>query len=241
MTVGERFDMALQEILGYARYGAGLSREYNVSAQAISQLKKKEKTSDLMRKIAKDKGISLPWLEFGEGEMLANKNDVSTCNQPINSTSIVNDSGSMYQKSHYVEIPYYKDVYASAGGGSDRTDGSVRSPVSFSRAFLNSYLGVYNLNGISIINAAGDSMEPTIKSGELMFVSSMELEEFKDGGIYVIMCGDVLMVKRVTYDPLTGEYTLVSDNGKVAPVKLRMDEADGCRFVGRVVGHMDRV
>ena len=66
-------------------------------------------------------------------------------------------------------------------------------------------------------------------------------QRFKDGGVYVIMCANVLLVKRVTFDPMTKEYTLISDNGKVSPVTLTIDEASDCRFVGRVVGHLDRV
>lgn len=69
MIVGERFVKAMEIACKTKRFGADLAREYKKSPQAISQLKKLEKTSDLMRRIAKDKSISLPWLEFGEGEM----------------------------------------------------------------------------------------------------------------------------------------------------------------------------
>lgn len=155
--------------------------------------------------------------------------------------SVVKEPGLQYEKTDQVSIPYHKEVYASAGGGSDNHSMANTTPLTFSKMFLNTYFGIYNLTGLSIINAAGDSMDPTIKSGELMFVSPMENEEFKDGGIYVLMCANVLLVKRVSYDPLTKEYTLKSDNGKVAPVKLTIDESNDCRFVGRVVGHLDRV
>ena len=67
------------------------------------------------------------------------------------------------------------------------------------------------------------------------------MKGFKDGGIYVIMCGSDLYVKRVWRDPLSKEYTLASDNDKVADLKLSIDESSECHFVGRVVGHLDRV
>ena len=159
----------------------------------------------------------------------------------IEKSSLVEDSGVLYGKDDQVVIPYHEEVYASAGGDAQNHSTHNTSPITFSKDFLNTFLGIYNFKGLSIINAAGDSMDPTIKSGELMFVSPMENEEFKDGGVYVLMCANVLLVKRVTYDPFTKEYTLVSDNGRVSPVTLTIDEGSDCYFIGRVVGHLDRV
>jgi len=235
MIAGERLHFALENILGYKRFGSSIAKEYGVTTQAISQLKKNSKSNDLMRKIAEDKGISLSWLEFGEGEML--KTDTSMPGM-VNEASVA--YGSRGGK-ELVNIPYHASVYASAGGGSDATSMVESSPVTFSRGFLNSFLGIYNVNGLSIINAAGDSMAPTIKSGELMFVYPMENEGFKDGGIYVVMCGGALLVKRVWLNPITQEYTLKSDSVEVDPIVMKLDEASGCHFVGRVVGHLDRV
>lgn len=140
-----------------------------------------------------------------------------------------------------VTIPYHREVYASAGGGSDATCIVETSPVTFSKTFLNSYLGIHNLKGLSIINAAGDSMKPTIRSGAMMFVYPIENEGFKDGGVYVLMCGDALLVKRVWLNPTTSTYTLRSDNETVSDMTLTIDEGSECHFVGRVVGHLDRV
>lgn len=140
-----------------------------------------------------------------------------------------------------IATPYYKNVYASAGGGSNATDMSEASPITFSKEFLTTYLGIRDFRGISIINAAGDSMQETIRSGALMFVCPMENESFKDGGIYVLMCCDALLVKRVYFNPVTKEYTLSSDSESVDDIVMNINESSECRFVGRVVGHLDRV
>ena len=178
--------------------------------------------------------INLKWVKTGEGEMINNSEIIA---------GEVNETPIPYGKEceNMVTVPYHKEVYASAGGGSDATSMVDTNPIIFSKMFLNSYLGVYDLQGLSMINAAGDSMDPTIKSGAIMFVYPMESEGFKDGSIYVLMCGDALLVKRVSLDPVTKVYTLLSDNGKVNPIELTIDEASECRFVGRVVGHLDRV
>jgi len=176
--------------------------------------------------IASKIGVEKKWLEHGDTD------------EP----SFVSDIPIAYgRKNGSVSIPYHKEVYASAGGGSDATSMVGTSPITFSKEFLNNYLGIHNLQGLSIISAAGDSMKPTIKSGELMFVYPVENEGFKDGGIYVIMCGDALLVKRVWLNPVTREYTLSSDNNTVKDQVLTMDEGSDCHFVGRVVGHLDRV
>jgi len=97
-------------------------------------------------------------------------------------------------------------------------------------------MGVSHAKGVSIINAAGDSMKPTIKSGDKMLVYPLEHESFQDGSIYVLMCGSALLVKRVWFNPVTKVYTLASDSEGVANIELTMDESSDCRFVGRVVG-----
>jgi len=248
MKAGERLDIALQKILGHKRYGAAIAKEYGVTTQAISQLKKKEKSNDLMRKIAKDKGISLSWLEFGEGDML-NGSTYSAKNMVGNIGSVgghvitgdghgvVHESPGIVYGEDEVVLPYYPETYASAGGGAfNGFDAS--SPVSISRSFLQSYFGISAAKGLHIINVVGDSMEPTLKNGEMIFVNPIENEGFRDGGVYVLMCGDTILVKRVRQHPITKEYTLISDNPAVEDITLTIDESSDCKFVGRVVGSM---
>lgn len=136
-----------------------------------------------------------------------------------------------------VTLPYYPEIYASAGGGAfNGFDAS--SPVSISRGFLQSYFGIGAAKGMHIINVVGDSMEPTLKNGEMIFVNPIENEGFRDGGVYVLMCGETILVKRVRQHPITKEYTLVSDNPEVEDITLAIDESSDCKFVGRVVGSM---
>jgi len=136
-----------------------------------------------------------------------------------------------------VILPYYPETYASAGGGAfNGFDAS--SPVSISRSFLQSYFGISAAKGLHIINVVGDSMEPTLKNGEMIFVNPIENEGFRDGGVYVLMCGDTILVKRVRQHPITKEYTLISDNPSVEDITLTIDEGSDCKFVGRVVGSM---
>ncbi len=224
---GERIAEALGKIYKTDKNSKLVAADFDEYQSNVDRLKRGGTVTKAMKKIANKKGISIDWLENGIGNMF------------VNEGMVVKDAGILY--SEMITVPYHQEVYASAGGGSDNHSMENTSPVTFSRQFLNSFLGIYNLSGLSIINAAGDSMDPTIKSGELMFVCPMKNEEFKDGGIYVLMCSNVLLVKRVTFDPLSKKHTLISDNGTVAPVTLTIDESNDCRWIGRVVGHLDRV
>lgn len=88
-------------------------------------------------------------------------------------------------KSDIVSIPYFEDVYASASI-INYDDAPVI--MDFSEDFLRTFLRISgSLLNIHIINARGNSMEPTIQSGELLFVNPMQNE----GGI---ICGCIYVV-----------------------------------------------
>ncbi len=263
MNVGDRFDFAMQNIYKHKRYGADLAREFGITTQAANQYKNKNKTTEKMREIATSKEISLSWLEFGEGEMYASSKASVVQNQSgrgnaqthgSNNTVTVGESSRkqavdqdlieelqmLRDREQLVEVPYHKDIHASAGAGSYNQSPST-TPMAFSPSFLKSHFGIDRFNGLHIINATGDSMEPTIMSGELLFVNPFENEEhqIKDGSIYVIMTTDVVMVKRVRRNPITKEMKLVSDNKEVDDILLTGDMLDECKIVGRVIGHFD--
>jgi len=254
MNVGKRFVDAMEKVYGHARFGADLAREYEVSPQAISQYKNKRKATDLMREIAKDKGISLSWLEFGEGNMLVKGKDISMIqggNGNIQtkgsknriSGGIVSDSDKLYgEEEESVTLDYYPESYASAGGGAYPYLQKSK-PMSFSKSFLEIHLGLMSYKNIFILNTTGESMEPTLKDGSLIFVNPIENEDghVRDGGVYVIMCDNTILVKRVNVNPITKSYTLISDNPAHDNITIDMFHESGCKFVGRVVGSFDRV
>jgi phage repressor protein C with HTH and peptisase S24 domain len=86
-------------------------------------------------------------------------------------------------------------------------------------------------------------MEPTLKSGSLIFVNPIENEgdTVRDGAIYVIMCGNTMLVKRIKVNPITKAYTLISDHPAHDNDTVKNWAESGCKFVGRVVGSFDRV
>jgi len=242
LTVGAKTDKEMcekVELLNYATLDTWKTRDKIPSTK--------------LRIISHSYGLNPAWLEFGEGEMYVQKSGVS---QSANGHGNVQISGSKNKvggiaseqreeggSDKMVEIPYYRDVNASAGGGAVLPSSVENGVMKFSASFLHEYLRIDNYKGIHIINATGDSMEPTIVPGELLFVNPYENEDskIKDGSIYVIVCSDTVLVKRVRMNPITKEMRLISDNRTIDDILVQGDDLDGCKIVGRVVGHFDKL
>lgn len=98
------------------------------------------------------------------------------------------------EETNVISIPYFEDTYASAGGSVINYD---EAPVimDFNEEFLRISGNIANIH---IINARGDSMEPTITNGELLFINPMKNESGIIGGcIYIISYDGDIYVKRV--------------------------------------------
>lgn len=200
--------------------------------------------------------VSKDWIYTGEGPMFIDSGSISQSingngNNQINGTNN-SISGQLVQKESsidisdeddMIDIPYLHDVVASAGGGAVIPHDIENSFIKFSSAFLKDFLRVDRFKGIHVISATGNSMEPTIVAGELLMVNPYENEEckIKDGAIYVIVCSDSVFVKRIRKNPITKEMKLISDNREVDDIIIQGDDFDGCKIIGRVVGHFDKL
>jgi phage repressor protein C with HTH and peptisase S24 domain len=180
-----------------------------------------------MKKYMSIFGISLDEMITGKGNMLLNERE---------------DKKEMNEASNLVNIPYLEDTYAAAGNGGFSYDNHP-SVMAFEASFLQSVLGISQFTNLHIINAVGDSMTPTIISGELLFINPFENENntIKDKGIYVISTPNGLLVKRIKIYPIKKMWTLISDNPKDDDIELVEEEIDSCKVIGRVVGHFDRI
>lgn len=103
------------------------------------------------------------------------------------------------------------DIYTSAGNGrfvtGDLTE--FTHAIEFDSGYFMQMFQRSHTNGLAIINVEGDSMEPTINSGDLLFVNTQK-QQYTGDGIYVFSYDDTLYVKRLQ---LAGDKLLViSDN-----------------------------
>ena len=84
-------------------------------------------------------------------------------------------------------------------------------------------------------------MEPTITSGELLFINPMQNENgIISGCIYIINYDGDLYVKRIEKNPTTKAITLFSDNKKYEPIIIQKQDLGCCHIMGRVVSHMKK-
>jgi hypothetical protein len=76
---------------------------------------------------------------------------------------------------------------------------NLRRILDFNENFLRGFLHISgDLSKVHIINAkGGDSMEPTIVNGELLFISTINAGGVISGNIYVINYGGDVFVKRL--------------------------------------------
>jgi len=131
-----------------------------------------------------------------------------------------------------VNVPLYTSTRAAAGGGAVIEAESVRL-VSFDEAMLRRELGVAPRE-LALIAAEGESMEPTIRAGELLLFDRSEHGRRPRDGIFIVRLEGSMMVKRL--QPMPGQTIAVSsENPAFQPFLIRLDEATDFEILGRVV------
>ena len=132
--------------------------------------------------------------------------------------------------SDFVGVPLLADVRAAAGAGAFVDNESVERSISFRRDWLKGK-GI-STSMLSAIHVTGDSMEPTLRNGDILLVDGSQTQP-KTDSIYVVYADHGLVVKRcgALKDNIL---TLVSDNPAIRDMSV--DLADGHNHVaGRVV------
>ncbi len=129
----------------------------------------------------------------------------------------------------FVPVPRY-DVRASAGPGALNDDENIADYLAFREDWIRKDLGT-SPDEVLCLNAIGDSMEPTIRSGDVILIDRA-IKRIADEAIYVVAIGEALLLKRV--QPLVGGVELRSDNPLYKPDTLTRAEADNLRVYGRV-------
>lgn len=157
-------------------------------------------------------GVRLEWLATGDGPMRAGEAEVP--------------SGT-------VAVARY-DARAAAGRRALSADARVIEAIHFSEAWVRTVLR-RNPQDLAIIEAFGDSMEPTIKDGDVLMLDTA-IADLVSGRIYVVDLGGELLVKRIQRR-LNGSLLVLSDNERYPPEELQPSDAAPLRIVGEVVWH----
>ena len=106
----------------------------------------------------------------------------------------------------------------------------------FSRAWLREFTRAAPENLFSTLGD-GDSMEPTIRSGEVLLIDRGQSRVIRGDGIWAFALGEIAMVKRLRPMP-DGTVQIHSDNPVVRPDVASEDEL---HVIGRVVAVVRRL
>ncbi|MBF0446565.1 MAG: helix-turn-helix transcriptional regulator [Magnetococcales bacterium] len=133
--------------------------------------------------------------------------------------------------SEFILIPRYQ-VSASMGPGELQPD---EDQINGHLAFKNVWLQKRRLNPrfLTVIDAIGDSMHPTITNGDVLLVDLRQKEPI-DNRIFVLRMADQLFAKRLHTRP-NRVINIHSDNPLSPPFEINLENADEVSIVGRVV------
>lgn len=165
---------------------------------------------DKVAQIAESTGTSVEWLVSGRG--------------PVRSA----DQSSVMAELTFVER---LDVEASAGNGALVDNEQALDFVAFQTRWLRRK-GI-NPAAVRLLNIRGDSMEPTIRDGDIALVDT-SIDDIIDNAIYVLVVGNRLLIKRI-HILMSGALRLISDNAIYPHEDVPASEAEFVRVSGRVV------
>ncbi|WP_121020471.1 XRE family transcriptional regulator [Helicobacter vulpis] len=126
-----------------------------------------------------------------------------------------------------VMVPYIKDIKVHAIRNRNQDEGVVFLPQS--KTFLKRHFGITSTDHLGLLQAAGNSMEPLIKEGDLLLFQNDG--SCYEGAIYVVNLDGEYYVKRLSKRP---EVSLLSDNPIYKPIPLQ--SLEDVAILGRVVG-----
>jgi phage repressor protein C with HTH and peptisase S24 domain len=120
------------------------------------------------------------------------------------------------------------EARVSAGAGEDSAADGLRGALAFRKQWIERELRVRAVN-LMAIEVVGDSMEPTLRDGDVVVVDRSQRDVISDG-VFVIQDGSSAYVKRLQRDS-AATITVISDNPRLRPIVL----SDSASIVGRVV------
>ena len=155
------------------------------------------------------KKLSINWLFF---------------DQPIDMLALETDK--------YFKVRYFPDIRASAGGGAFNFDMNYKL-LSIDSTIMQNIVSDGNRE-IEAITVDGESMEPTLQDGSIVFLDR-EQNNIRKDGIYVASTNAGLFIKRIR-QRADGMIELISDNKNYASEQILPEEI---KIIGRVVGNIE--
>ena len=195
-----------------------------VKAQSVTNwIQRGQISQDNARIINIKLGYPIDWLLGGEDETLKKLTALST-------ELVTTQSDGEHR--HRID---YLDVRAAAGlTGFENSDyPEIISSLYLTDEGMLQLVGKKQANGICIVNVPTDSMEPTIRKGDIVFIDT-KINTYNGDGIYAFTIDGALFIKRIQ-KLVGGGYRLHSDNKDYDPQDITDDIYQTAKFIGRFI------
>jgi phage repressor protein C with HTH and peptisase S24 domain len=170
-------------------------------------------------------GIDLNWLTTGQGSMFGEDKMESSIAKPSDAAA----------SSNHRAIPHF-DIRAAAGDGSAEMVVDASSYVVFDHTWFQRYVPPRAVLGV--LEVEGDSMVPTLMSGDMVVVNMEERairEALKQGGIFVFSVRGDFRIKRLQ-PMINGDLRMISDNPRYETETLDADMvAENLQIQGHLI------
>ena len=166
--------------------------------------------------VAQACGVSLEWLATGhKPEQL----------------SLAKETLHNFQLQTYVYIPRLT-VRGAEGSGTEVLQEDIAGLMALDDQFIRQQLR-RRPEDLRVITAEGDSMDPTIRDGDLLLVDT-SVQKISGSRIYVLDIDGALLVKRIQ-QLLDGALSVRSDNPKYKEETVRPTEQRPVHIIGEVI------
>lgn len=211
--IAERFRIAINDSGGFLQYKGSY-----VESTFYQWLAGKSAPSAKMLSELSARGYNVNWLLRGEGPMRLEGAAVAA-EDDLAATGLV-------------LLPLYAAPRASAGGGSLEIV-EERRLMAVDEVWLRRTFAV-SPRDVALMVADGESMEPTIRAGEILLFDKSETGIKLRDGIYIVRLEGAVMVKRLQLMP--GRHLKVaSDNAAFEPYMIELTDGVDFAVIGRVV------
>ena len=113
----------------------------------------------------------------------------------------------------FFQVRYFSDIRASAGGGAEVFDENYET-ISIDEKIMHNMVGMGNTE-LEAIHVDGESMEPTLQDGSIVFIDRTQTDIGKNG-IFIASTTGGLFIKRIQRRA-DGMIELISDNALYLP------------------------
>ena len=133
----------------------------------------------------------------------------------------------------FFQVRYFSDIRASAGGGAYGFDEEEHEMIRIDQMIMHNMVGMGNTE-LEAIHVDGESMEPTLQDGSIVFVDRTQTNINKNG-IFIASTTGGLFIKRIQ-QRADGMVELISDNSMYPAQAISPEEVS---IVGKVVGNIE--